>query len=240
MSPAFRVWVTRAEPGASATAARLQSIGLQTLVAPLLAVRPLETKIDLGGVAALAFTSINGVEIYAAREPGRDLPVFTVGDATAGAAGRAGFTDVRSAGGGVGDLGRLIVREKPQGAVLHPGGRERAGDLAGYLERHGVEATQVALYDTPAVEALSADALEALRERRVSAVLLHSPRAATILADLVRGFDLSDIIALGLSSHCLRPVSRLAFAAFVQAQRPEESALLDALLVALGNPAGPR
>jgi len=92
-----RVWVTRAEPGAARTAVRLTALGFEPLVAPVLAIRPLSPAIDLTDIAALAFTSVNGVAAFAARTPERDRPVFTVGDATAQAARDAGFTDVRSA-----------------------------------------------------------------------------------------------------------------------------------------------
>ena len=65
-----RIWVTRAEPGASATAGRLRALGLDPLVSPVLEVRPLEAAIDTDGAAALAFTSANAVRAFAAREPG--------------------------------------------------------------------------------------------------------------------------------------------------------------------------
>lgn len=240
MSAAPRVWVTRAEPGASATAARLQAMGFAPLVAPLLTLQPVEAAIDLAGVTALAFTSTNGVSAYVTREAGRDLPVFTVGEATAKAARKAGFTRVQSARGDVGDLGRLIAAQAPGGRILHPGGRDRAGDLAGHLRRHGVEAETVAIYEALAAPALPPAAAEVLAAREVAAVLIHSPRAAAVLADLAPPFDLSEMIALGLSFACLRPVSRLPFADFAQARRPSEDALLDALLVALGNRAGRR
>ena len=57
-----RVWITRAEPGAARTAARLRDIGLEPVVAPLLAIVNLTPPVpDLAPFTALAFTSINGV-----------------------------------------------------------------------------------------------------------------------------------------------------------------------------------
>ena len=89
MSSVRRVWVTRAEPGASRTAARLGALGFEPVVAPLLTIRTLTPVIDLSGVAALAFTSVNGVTAFAALNADRDKPVFAVGDATAEAAREA-------------------------------------------------------------------------------------------------------------------------------------------------------
>ncbi len=231
--PGRGVWITRAEPGASATAARLRAVGLDPLIAPLLSLRLLETSLDLGGVGALAFTSANGVRAFAARSDRRDLPVFTVGDATAQAARAAGFETVTSADGAASDLVRLIAAAQPRGVALHPSGLHLAGDVKGGLERAGIMARDVALYDTPAVDALPSGALEALAARGVAAVLIHSPRAADILAGLAAGLDLSRTLAVGLSAACLRPLEALGFAERIQAQRPREDALLDALRAAL-------
>src|SRR5215469_4343250 len=98
MTPKARkrtIWVTRAEPGASATAARVRALGLAPIVQPLLAMRPLaDTAIDLADAAALAFTSANAVAALAALSSERTLRVFTVGDTTAAAAQAAGFAHV--------------------------------------------------------------------------------------------------------------------------------------------------
>ena len=56
-----RVWITRAEPGAARTAARLRDMGFEPIVAPLLAIKHLTPPVlDLAPFAALAFTSVNG------------------------------------------------------------------------------------------------------------------------------------------------------------------------------------
>ena len=228
-----RVWITRAEPGAAATAARVRAIGFDPLAAPLLTVQPLETPLDLDGVGSIAFTSTNGVRAFAARSDWRGAPVFAVGDATAKAARVAGFKGVSSADGGMAALIRLIGKARPPGVVLHPCGLHLAGDFKGGLMRAGLTARDVALYDTPAVEGLPDAAIQALEDREVAAVLLHSPRAADILASLAGGCDLSGIQALGLSPACLQPLKPLGFANLIKARRPREDALLDALLAAL-------
>ena len=64
----LRVWITRAEPGASRTAARLRDMGLEPILASLLAVEPLTPVLpDLATFNALAFTSPNGVAAFAAQ-----------------------------------------------------------------------------------------------------------------------------------------------------------------------------
>ena len=133
----MRVWVARAEPGAQATAARLVALGHEPVVAPVLAVRPLTPALDLQGIAALAFTSANGVEAFARLTDLRELPVFAVGRATAKAAHAEGFASVSSADGDVEDLCGLIAAGAA-GPVLWAGAREPAGDLVGMLRACGV------------------------------------------------------------------------------------------------------
>jgi uroporphyrinogen-III synthase len=233
MSGAPRVWITRAEPGAAATAARVRAIGFDPLIAPLLTVQPLATSLDLEDVGSIAFTSTNAVKAFAARSDWRAAPVFTVGDATAKAARAAGFRDVTSVDGEMVALIRRIAEARPEGVILHPCGLHLSGDFKGGLKRAGLVARDVVLYDTPAVDAAPAAAAEALEGREIAAVLLHSPRAAEILAGLAAGFDLSETLALGFSSACLRPLKGLGFANLIKASRPREDALLDALLGAL-------
>jgi uroporphyrinogen-III synthase len=222
-----KIWITRAQPGATDTAERVRALGHEAVVAPLLAVRALENvEVDLTGVAALAFTSANGVRAFAERSGDRSLKVFAVGSATAQAARQAGFRSVLSADGDVEALadGIGMRRSELKGAVLHPGAAEPAGDLAGALEKHGIEARRLILYETgPAV--LSDTETEALI--RCDAALLHSPRAAQVLAKLLKTHPAPGLRALGLSKAVIKPLSRTALAGKVYPPFPLEAALLN-------------
>lgn len=217
MSAIRRVWVTRAEPGAARTAARLTTLGFEPLVAPVLEVRPLTPFIDLSGVEALAFTSINGVEAFAARQNERTLPVFTVGDATAETARMAGFSDVRSAAGDVHTLARLLADATP-GPVLTPGAAEPAGDLAALLAGR-VAVRSLAVYE--AVEtAVPAPA-------GFDAVLVHSPRAARALA--MHAWVLDDRLAVAISAAAAELLKDLGLREIRIAAAPTEAALIEGL-----------
>lgn len=222
------VWITRARPGAEATAAKVAALGLMPVVDPLLAVAPIAASIDLADVSALAFTSANGVEAFSRLCEARSLPVFTVGRATASVAESAGFAQVSSADGDVEDLARLISEASP-GPLLWAGAREPAGDLVAALNQAGVSARGVAVYET--VDRAPSEATLALLDRPLT-VLLHSPRAARRLAHVlsfrparaVRALCLSEAVAAGLP-RLLGPSSVAC------APRPDETALL-ALLTA--------
>ena len=67
--------------------------------------------------------------------------------------------------------GIAVRRGELRGAVLHPGAAEPAGDLAGALEKHGVEARRLILYETAPVELAAAAAEALVAERRGPAAL---------------------------------------------------------------------
>jgi uroporphyrinogen-III synthase len=221
----MRVWVTRAQPGAAATARRLAALGHQAFVSPLLTVEPVDGPIELHGVGALAFTSANGVAAFAAREPGRGLPVFAVGDATARAAREAGFRRTLSAEGDVAALAQLIIKSRGSftGAVLHPGAEALAGDLKGALNAAGVAAHTVVVYrSVPAVP--SDETVAALDE--LDAILVHSPAAAALLARIDAARPL---LVCCISNAAAAPLNARGFRRVAVPPSPDEAALLELL-----------
>ena len=226
MATGAPVWITRARPGALATADRVRALGFEAIVDPLLSVETLPVDLDLSQVRALAFTSANGVEAFARLSDERGLPVFAVGRATARAAEAEGFASVSSADGDVEDLGRLIAAGAP-GLVLWAGASAPAGDLVGFLRGRGVMARGVAVYETvertPSTETLA-------RLDAPLTVLLHSPRAARALARLLDGQPRPTLRALCLSQAVAAPLFGLMEPRSVAfAPRPDESALLELL-----------
>lgn len=224
-----KVWITRAQPGADATAARVRALGCEALVAPLLAVRMLpDVEISLAGVGALAFTSGNGVRAFAKACAERSLPVFAVGAATAETAREMGFQTVRSADGDVSDLAQAIAahREGIGGLVLHPGAAELAGDLAGALARAQVETRTLTLYDTVPVP-LSAAVLEQLST--VDVALVHSAKGGRALAAVLEAHPQPHLRLLAMSEAALAPLAQTAAVAKAAAPFPLEAALLNLL-----------
>lgn len=233
MGPA-KVWITRAEPAATATAERVAALGHTPIIAPLLKIVPIaDAVIDLTGVGSLAFTSANAVRAYAELNAERTgLKVFAVGAGTAAAAKAAGFRDVLSADGDVSALAARIAARKRElgGVLLHPAAAEPAGDLVGDLIAAGVEARAVALYDS-VITPPDADFLAGLME--LDTVLLHSPKAAKALAGVLRGKGATHLRLLCLSQAVSRPVARTKVREVIRAPFPIEAALLN--LIARGS-----
>lgn len=220
------VWITRARPGALATAERVRDLGLEAIVDPLLVVEALDAELDLAPFTALAFTSANGVEAFARLTDARGLPVFAVGRATAKAAHVEGFASVSSADGDVEDLCDLIAAGA-SGPVLWAGAKQPAGDLVGMLRGSGVMAKGVAVYET--LERMPSDETLA-RLNAPKTVLLHSPRAARVLASVLRERLAPALRFLCLSEAVAAPLREIVEPGSVAvAPRPDESALLDLL-----------
>lgn len=228
-----RVWITRAQPGASRTAARLRGMGFTPLIQPLLAVETLSPPVpDLDRFAALAFTSRNGVAAFAALTPRRDRPVFAVGDATAQAAREAGFVAVRSASGDLTALARQIAAELSDAALLAPQAETPAGDLAAALTAAGARAVSLhplSVYRTAPTAAAPPEVFDA--------VLIHSPRAAQALAALVPvslpAARLAGVVIACISPAAAAPLSAVGLTPAV-ADAPDEATLLATLKAALG------
>lgn len=192
------------------------------MIAPLLAIRPIpQAAPDLAGIAALAFTSANGVAAFAALTQDRSRPVFTVGDATAQAARTAGFARVQSASGDLRRLADLLIAQGPGiGPLLVPGALEPAGDLPALL-RGRVEARAMPVYQAVETAAAAPTAFDA--------VLVHSARAARALAALG---PFAGQTAFALSAAAADPLGERSGLEIRLARTPDEPALF----AALGNP----
>jgi uroporphyrinogen-III synthase len=227
----MRVLITRPRADAEALAALLGERDIGALIEPMLEIIPKPVPaLELDDVQALLLTSANGARALALATDRRDLALFAVGPATAMAARDAGFADVATADGDVAALSHLVEsRLKPaDGALLHVSGSAVAGDLAGRLGRAGFETRRAVLYEARALSALSEDAVAALIQGEIHAVLLFSPRTAK---SFVRLCHLASLTLDGVRALCLSPaVAHQAEATrwfeIAVAARPDQDALL--------------
>lgn len=171
--PGPLVWVTRTEPGAGRTAARLRSAGFTPWVAPLLRIEDTNAPLpaDFDGIL---FTSQNAVRAVSALTSRREAQVWCVGDATASAARASGFYPVISANGDVAALAERFAAEASRSYQwLYACAAEPRAPLASLLKARGFCINSVTVYETrvcwPKVTPEVAQSLWA--------VLIHSPRA---------------------------------------------------------------
>lgn len=210
----MRVWITRTEPGAARTARAVSNLGHEPVVAPLLHRRDLPA--DLPPHPAIAFTSPNAVAVFGRLSPDRSARVFAVGDATARAARDAGFSEVTSAAGDGRALAALIAADPPA-SLLWPRAAEPAFDLAGALSGT-VPVTAVAIYETVAAAVPHLPGFDA--------VLIHSPRAAQVLAERIGPAVAANARLLAISDAAAAPLRALPWREVHVAAHPDEARLL--------------
>jgi uroporphyrinogen-III synthase len=181
----MRVLVTRPQPDAARTAARLAELGHEAVIDPLLQFEPLEIRKFPGGrFAAIVATSANAMRAAKSSRLSRSdtLPLYAVGSHTAAAAREAGFDNVTDCHGDAAALAAVLARELAAPArILHLAGEDRAQDLGQLLAPHGIEVEVLELYRMRPAERLGPSA--ALIGSGLDAVLHFSPRsAATFVA----------------------------------------------------------
>jgi uroporphyrinogen-III synthase len=214
-----RVLILRPQPGADETAHRARGLGLAAIVAPLFSVGPLAWEPpDPSRFDAVMLTSAN-----AARHGGgalasfAGLPCYALGAATATAAREAGFDDISI---GPSDGAALLEMMDMSGvtSAFHPCGRDTID-----LGTSDVQVIDVPVYAAEAVRRLPPEAEAALRQGAL--VLLHSPRAGRLFAELYRadrGFV--DLAAL---SPAVAEAAGEGWRSIAVAPQPRDQALLE-------------
>lgn len=224
--------VTRPEPGAVETAARISALGFRPVLAPLMMIVPRVLAVPSLPQAVLV-TSGNAIPaLPAALHP---VPLLAVGDATAERARRAGFRNVFSAGRDAAALARLAASKlaPSNGTLLLASGEGQGLALAATLRAQGFAVSRRVAYAAQPVQRLAPDATAELAAGAVRAALFFSPRTAgifvTILqrdmpAGLVRGVE-----AMAISDATRAALGGLPWARIHVAPHPTQEGLLSLL-----------
>ena len=241
------VLVTRPHPDDETTAASLRARGFDVLRAPMLRFEPVPVHEDMNArYSAVIVTSANalrGIEPHLKGHRMVELPLFAVGDHTAAAARRAGFTHVVSANGDAANLRDLVLASlkakelKKASTLLYLAGAELSRDLVSELEESGFRVVTQTTYRMIAVKSLPRETCDAFAANQVEAVLHYSQRSARAFLDAARAAGV-EISALAIPQCCISAtvasVVRDAGATqVVVAATPDENALFEALERAL-------
>lgn len=225
--------VLRPEPQASDMVAALATRGVPALAEPMLTIEPADNPAGLVRAAdpeaeALILTSRQTVAILKGAEgfePLTKRTVIAVGAGTAHDARLAGFVDVRSADGSADDIVDMVARTGFH-RLIHAGGRDKAGDIAGRLSGLGVTVTEVEVYRAEPRQTLAPDVADAFAEGRISGLIVASKRSAQAFVDL--------LVAMSWETR----LSRLGVAALSEAAATPLNGRVAELIVA-SEPTGP-
>lgn len=237
MGIARRVLVTRPQPGASATAARLRAMGHHPVLLPLTRIVALPAgDISVEGYDAAVFTSANGVRHSPAglvpAIGGR--PVYCVGEATAEAARAAGYRHARIAAGDAAALAARMADGLPAGCrVLHLAGRDRTQGFREALAAAGIALDVVEVYRAEPVMRDDGAVRAALGGEPVDAALVFSPRAGRLLTGAMRHPAMRPALAhaafVCISANAAAAVAGIADGRIAIAATPDETAMLACL-----------
>ena len=231
MPEAQAVLITRPEPGASETAARVAALGFRPVVAPLLEVRALRPRLPPPErLQAVLATSGNAVAALPASH--RGLRLLAVGDATASRARAAGFSSVESADGDAAALAALAARTCQANAapVLLVSGRGQGTALAAELRSRGFRVMRRVVYEAVPVPALPEAARLCLAANGLHAALFFSAETARHAVRLLRRARLREAVrgveALAIGQQAAVALQALPWRRIRVAARPNQDAML--------------
>lgn len=196
----MRVVVTRPERSGKKTAAHLRQRGYDPVMLPL--TYPVYNREAISAaferpLAALAVTS--GEALRALQTFDLDLadqfprPLFAVGAATASVANDMGFQNIMIGEDDGRALAKLIEKAKLEGPVLYLAGRPREGGFEETLASLDIELEVAEIYEMQPV-AWKTDAVEAVLQEPVDAVLLYSRETARIFFELATTINLKNFV----------------------------------------------
>lgn len=232
----MRVLLTRTVEQAGETGTRLDDLGHEAEVLPLVKISHLPVPLPKSDFDAIAFTSAHAPRLLAQTVRDGDtradlfnLPVWCVGAATAQACREAGFGDVRGQSGDARELAQLLQSTlKPGSRLLYPGAKHLAFDLVAALNPVMVE--RVIVYEATLLEPSSRALESALRRCRGGALLLYSERTALHLVDLVNRYGLDGMLIhltpIAISEKTAEAVRRACDIRVMVADRPDEGSML--------------
>jgi uroporphyrinogen-III synthase len=181
--------VTRPLEDSAETADALSLRGYDPVIEPMLSIQFLDTPVpDPAPYQGVLLTSANGARALARQAKWRDLPVWTVGEASAAEARRLGFVTVRAAGGDVAALADLVAGtlDPTKGKLLHVAATRLAGDLAGLLSQRGFGVDKAVLYEAVAASDLTPALRDLVAQGGLELALFFSPRTAATFVTLAR------------------------------------------------------
>ncbi len=217
--------------------AAVRACGFTPLHVPMLEIKALDDiKIpDLSAYQGLVFTSANGIEVFAALSPVRDLPVYTVGAGTQKKAFQNGFDYVKlneGEGGAIGLSSYLqsllaqgkISADKP---LLHPCGV----DVKMPVSVPGMTVEQLPIYKAEKMKVLPPEIMDTLDARTIEAILFYSARTAEAFVSLLEKCERTELVssikALCISDSVVKSCEDLPWKNVQVAARADGKAMID-------------
>jgi uroporphyrinogen-III synthase len=226
----MHVLITRPESDAMGLKSRIEALGCEITIAPLIDIELNRISADvLSRASAVIATSRNGLRALAqspAIDAARHLPLFVVGPATAALARELGLISIIEGAGTAADLVPVLTEHPStrQGDIVHFTGDHLAFDLGAALAAQGHRYKKVEAYRSVAAKTFTQPVVELLSKRALDAVVLMSPRTARVWSDMVQALpekpDLTKLVHICLSDTVKQALATLGPVSANVAKRP--------------------
>jgi uroporphyrinogen-III synthase len=193
----MRILLTRPEADAKRSAARLEALGHDVVLAPLFEIFPTGAARPEAAPDRLLATSAHAFDGLPAQADLTALRLDLVGERTAAAARASGFAQIGIIAPEAKALAIALAREgrQPQN-FLYLAGRDRRPDLETSLAALGHRVTPWIVYETRETEAAAHRLPEIWTQERIDAVLHFSARSAALYVALA---ERAGLLALALA-----------------------------------------
>lgn len=204
--------ITRPYEDAISFKEALGRIGISSIIHPMFSIKILDKEINLDSkTEVIVFTSSNGVRAFSRLSRERNIPIFTVGDATARECKSHGFKNVFSAQGNIDNLASIISDTLPKNSlILHISGNDIAGDLEKILKKSGYRYNRLILYRAEEIENLNPELITLIKDNKINIATFFSPRTAKIFCKLILKNNLEKHLKY-ITSFCLSEAVYMAF-----------------------------
>lgn len=223
-----RILITRPEPGAARTAERLQRIGFEPVVVPLARIERLAFEFpesEFDGLVVTSAQALNGGDFSQLSS----LPVIAVGEMTAKAARKAGFSSIVTANGSVESVAECAVLKFKRGArLLYLCGTVRRSELETLLSGAGLMVKVIETYSAAPVEYSEAALVEMLGSQPFDAVVLMSAVAAELFRGLAAMPQFQNALLICFSPR-IAEAAKAAGSSIAVTQEATEESLVDLL-----------
>ncbi len=225
------ILITRPEPGAGETATRIAALGFEPLIASALTIEATAPHLP-PPIAVAAVLATSGNALAACLPAFVDVPLYTVGDATAARARGMGFTQVMSASGDAAALAAMVARDRLpiNGTLLLVSGQGQGVALAAALRREDFRVLRRVVYRSRPARTVSDLAADALRTERVKAALFFSAETARSFVRLIDRDGLRDTVrtvdALAIGAAAGVALQALPWRRIGVAPKPTQDAML--------------
>ncbi len=186
-----KILITRPEQDAKTLSRKLKELGYEPILLPMMKINFTTETLNLENIDRLIFTSANGVRAFVNqldKNTPWQLPVYAVGEKTAGTLKSFGFKHIFTAQGNAEKLYQLILSHAPKTQFLyHARASNHPHKLAERLEKQGFQVRKQNLYHTVERTNLPKDFIDLLPQ--LKAIMLFSPRTAKVFLQLLQKID---------------------------------------------------